>query len=71
MHERRVERGAQVFDALHEVVHVDVVRVHVDVPEALDEEAHHLDGVVHAALQHALVAHGDAALEEHVHRALR
>ena len=53
MIERRVERGAQVLDALHEVVHVDVVRVHVDVPQALDQQPHRLDGVVHAALQHA------------------
>ena len=52
MIERGVERGAQILDALHEIVHVDVVRVHVAVPEALHEQLHRLDGVVDAALQH-------------------
>ena len=69
--ERGVERRSQVFDALHEVVHVDVVGMHVDVPEPLDQKAHDLHRVVDAANEHALVSHRDAAFEEQVHRVLR
>ncbi|MNS75214.1 hypothetical protein D3C72_1087180 [compost metagenome] len=51
-------------------MHVDVVGVDVDVAQALDQELHRLVAVVDVALQHALVADVDAAVEEHVHRLL-
>ena len=65
-----LQRRAQVLHPLHQVVHVDVVRVDVDVAEAPAEQRHRLDAVVDPPLQHALVAHGDAALEQLVHRRL-
>jgi hypothetical protein len=40
--ERGVDARPQVLDALHQVVHVDVIRVHVHVAEALHEERHRL-----------------------------
>jgi len=69
--ERGLQCRAQILDALHEVVHVDVVRVHLAVAEALHEELHRVDAIIHSALQHRLVAHDDAALEHAVEGALR
>ena len=66
--ERGVERRAEVFDPFHEVVHVNVIGMHVDVPEALHERRHRLDGVVHPPLEDALIAHDDAPIGERVHR---
>jgi hypothetical protein len=34
----RLNRGPQIFDALDQIVHVDIVRMNVDVFEALDEQ---------------------------------
>ena len=47
-----LQRGAQVLDAFDQVVHVDVVRVHVDVAEPLHQQLHRLDAVVDPALEH-------------------
>src|ERR1017187_2253630 len=62
--------GAQVLDPLHHVVHVDVIRMDVDIGQTLDERAHGGPRVVHAAHEHGLVAHHDSALVELVGRGL-
>src|SRR5205807_625322 len=58
-------------DAFDHVVHVDVIRMDVDMAQALDQQLHAFGFVVNAADEHRLVAHENAALEEHRHRLLR
>ena len=58
------ERGAEVFDHRHQVVHVDVVGVDIDVGEPLHEQCHRLGRIVHARLKHRLVPHVNAPLDQ-------
>ena len=64
--QRRGQGGAQLLHAADHVVHVDVVGVHVDVGQPLGQQDLGGGAVVHPALEHRLVAHGDAPLAQSV-----
>ena len=59
-----------MFTAGHHVVDIDVVRLDVDIRQLLGKAHHDFSIVVHAFLEHGLIANNHSLGEQTIHRVL-